>query len=105
MEEKKQWNIMVYTSVVRAMDELIEQSFRGGKGRTASAALLMFLTADPAERQRFVDVISLAEGRGIDGTVLDAAKAALASAEPVKLGGEARPASGGRKKAKRSRTR
>ncbi len=77
METKKNWNLSVFESVADEFDRLMADAHRGSKGTCATASVLLFLVATPIERQRFVDIVKLAEGRGLDGTVLDAAKAII----------------------------
>lgn len=74
VEEKITWNLRIFSSVARQFDALIDRSCRGEKGTACSAALAMFMAAPPELQRRFVDIIKLAEGRGLDGTVLDAAR-------------------------------
>jgi hypothetical protein len=74
MEQKKPWNLAVFKSVAEAFDGLATRAHRGDKGVTVNAALLMFLSAEPADRQRYIDLVKLAEGRGLEGTVLQAAQ-------------------------------
>jgi hypothetical protein len=76
MERKISWNLYVYESLATEFDSLIKSDHRGEKGTTVSAACLMFLLASRAERQAMVDLIKLAEGRGVDGTLAEAARKA-----------------------------
>lgn len=73
VEAKIKWNVSAFESVARAFDDEAK-SARGDKGVCVTAAMLMYLTQTQADRQRYVDIVKLAEGRGVDGTVLDAAK-------------------------------
>lgn len=81
MENKKSWNLRVFESVAKSFDDRVDRSHRGDKGVSATAAVLMFLVADDQTRQRYVDVVKLAEGRGLDGSVLDAARKIIDSSE------------------------
>lgn len=92
MEEKKKWNLSAFVSVADEFDALVENGHRGDKGMTVTAAMLMFLTASAVDRQRFVDLVKLAEGRGLDGSVYEAAVKAERLAQA--LGGEARKREG-----------
>lgn len=64
----------MFDSVANEFDQIVARGHRGDKGVAATAAVLIFITMPNATRQRFVDVIKLAEGRGLDGSILDAAK-------------------------------
>lgn len=74
MDKKDNWNLRVYLSVSGEFDRVVKDQYRGDKGTTATAACLMFLRSPKEVRQAFIDVIKLAEGRGVDGTILDAAQ-------------------------------
>ena len=77
MEPKKPWNLRVFESAATAFDSLVDREYRGDKGTCVTAAALLFLVAPSELRQRLVDIVKLAEGRGRDGTVLQAAYAEL----------------------------
>lgn len=86
MEKKIPWNLRVFESVANGFDEQVDRAHRGDKGMSVNAAVLMFLVADDQTRQRYVDVVKLAEGRGLDGSVLEAASKILSgSAEDEAL--------------------
>lgn len=74
MEKKKNWNMRVFASIAKAFDGLVDSDYRGKKGECCSAAALMFLIAEPGARNRIVEIIKLAEARGWDGSILDAAR-------------------------------
>lgn len=67
----------MFESVADGFDALVEERHRGSKGTCVTAACLMFLIASDEQRQKFVDIVKLAEGRGLEGSVLDAARAEL----------------------------
>lgn len=73
-EPKDSWNARVFKSIGREFDDLVKEKFRNEKGTTVSAACLLFLLAGDQVRNRVVDIIKLAEGRGYDGSVFRAAK-------------------------------
>ncbi len=101
-DKKVQWNCRVFRSVAESFDQLVEHGHRGDKGTTVSAACIMFLMASPEERQRYVDMVKLAEGRGADGTILQAVETMLN--EPPEVAGTIAPASV-KKKGKRAAKR
>ena len=72
-EKKDKWSLMIYPSIAREMERIISEQFRGNKGLTTSAACLMFAMMHPDRRQEFVDALILAEGRGYDGSMFEAA--------------------------------
>lgn len=76
-EKKIPWNARVFESIARQFDKLVRESYRGDKGTCMTAAALMFASVSEESRQSYIDIVKLAEGRGIDGTVLEAALAEL----------------------------
>ena len=81
VEKKAKWNLSVFESIAKAFDQLSIEAYRGDKGTVASAACLLFMLTPPERRQVLIDVIKLAEGRGIDGNVLEAARKAWGELE------------------------
>jgi hypothetical protein len=78
-EPKKAWNLRLYTSLADGFDKAAKERFRADKALAVEAACLMFLSAKDEDRQKMVDAIKLAEGRGNDGTILVAALKILKS--------------------------
>lgn len=85
MEAKLPWNMRVYRSISKRFDELVEAEVRGDKGAAVCAALLLWELSTASERKLMVDVLHLAEGRGADGTILDAAKGVTEDRRPGSL--------------------
>ena len=83
MEEKIKWNLLIYRSVAEAFEAMIGSDFGGEKGTCNTAASLMFFCASPAERQRWVDAVKLAEVRTSQGTMLEAARKVMAATPAV----------------------
>lgn len=86
MEEKKKWNLGVYESIGKEIDRIALDEHRGEKGIVCSAALLAFSLMGDEERRAWVDLVKLAEGRGYQGTVLDAAREIAAEGIPSLAG-------------------
>jgi hypothetical protein len=73
-EPKDSWNARVFTSIAGEFDHLVRSKYRNEKGTTISAACLLFLLVGEQVRNRVVDLVKLAEGRGYDGPMLRAAQ-------------------------------
>lgn len=89
MEKKITWNLYVYGSIAGAFDAHVKANFRGDKGTTCSAALLMFMQAPKEEQQEWVDRLKLAEGRGTDGSILEASQKIISQVAIPASGSEA----------------
>lgn len=76
-EKKPQWNLAVYESIAKSIDKLAKQEHRQQKSVVCSAAMLMFLMADDEDRRQYIEAVKLAEVRGYDGTILEAARKAV----------------------------
>lgn len=72
-EEKLKWNLGVFKSAAVAFDAESKE-YRGAKGVAVTAALLLWLNTPKKVRRQYLDIVKIAEGRGLDGTVLEAAK-------------------------------
>lgn len=77
-EKKIGWNVRVFESVAQKFEAMIDGSYRGEKGVAVTAACVAFAAMTKDQRQRWVDIVKLAEGRGLDGTVAEAAEALMA---------------------------
>lgn len=82
MEAKKNWNLRVFESAASEFDRLVDRDFRGDKGTCCTAAVLMFLIS-PQDKHEFVEIIKLAEARGWDGTIVDAARNLAVRSAPL----------------------